>query len=405
MIRKSEFHNSVASGLAVAVALAVQSGMVQAGAKIDVDEDTWVSIGGGARASFSHIENQAPNGTSDSKDFALNNARIYINGQLNQWMKFELNTECIFCGSGASFEEPVHLLDAIAKFEFMPEFNLWAGRMLVPLTRAEMSGPFYEIVYDFQKTPFYPSDHSVDFGTGGAGVYGRDNGVTAWGGLGPEGRFKYAVGVYNGLEGLSNQDDELMVGGRFEYQFLSVEPAPAYYKASTYFGGAGDVLTIGYAINQQTDGAGSAANPGDFLGMSVDLLFEKVFTLGVVTVDAEYKWFDADFNTAAYGEAAGNCFCVFDGEAYDVTLAYLIGTQVGWGKFQPYVRYTEISPDSTQDTDEFDIGVNYIMDGFNSRISAFYQNGEINSGSQVNFAPGSSFQETDAFKVAFQMQI
>lgn len=388
--------------LGLLVASTVASQLAWAGAKIEVDDDTWVSLGAGARASFTHREDAAPSGADDGNDFNINNARIYVNGQLNQWLKFELNTECTFCENTA-LQEPVNLLDAIAKFEFMPEFNIWAGRMLVPLTRAEMSGPFYEIVYDFQKTPFYPSDHSVTFGTGGAGVYGRDNGITAWGGLGPEGKFKYAVGVFNGLEGSANQQDELMVGGRLEYQFLNVEPAPAYYKASTYFGGAGDVFTIGYAFNYQTDGAGSSTNPGDFTGMSVDVLFEKVFTAGVLTIDGEYKWFDADYSLAAFGDA--DCFCVFDGDAYDVTLAYLIGTQVGWGKFQPYIRYTEISPDSTVDTDELDIGVNYIIDGFNARVSMFYQNGEINSGSQVNFAPGSTFSETDAFRVAFQMQI
>lgn len=381
----------------------------QAAAKIEVDEDTWVSIGAGARPVFRSIEDRAPSGDGRSADFGIQSARIYVNGQINKYLKFEFNTECIFCEAGEAFAayEPLHLLDAIGKFEFNPAFNLWAGRLLTPSNRTELAGPYFQIVFDFQRTPFYPSDFSLQFGVGGAGVYARDDGVTSWGALGPEGRFRYAVGVYNGLESGTrfgpNQDDSVLVGGRVEYMFLGIEDNPGYYKSSTYYGKAGDVFTIGYVVQHQSDGVGSFRNPGDFLGMNVDLLFEKVLPAGVFTLDAEYKWFESDYNLAAFGDP--DCFCMFDGDSYHVTAAWMFAQPAGWGKFQPYVRYTAIMPDAAQETDEVDVGVNYIIDGHNARMAVFYQHGEINSGSQVNFNPAARFEEVGSINVGFQMQI
>jgi len=408
MIRTSTT-DAVAGTAVLILAVAVGSAPAWGAAKIEVDEDTWVSLGAGARPVFRSIENRAPSGDGRSADFAIQSARIYVNGQINKYLKFEFNTECIFCEAGEGFAayEPLHLLDAIAKFEFNPIFNLWAGRLLTPSNRNELSGPYFQVVFDFQKTPFYPSDFSLQFGTGGAGVYARDDGLTAWGGLGPEGRFRYAVGVYNGLESGPrlgpNQDDSVLLGGRFEYQFLGIEDNPGYYKSGTYYGKAGDVFTLGYVVQHQSDGVGSFTNPGDFLGMNVDVLFEKVLPAGVFTLEGEYKWFESDYNLAAFADP--DCFCMFDGDTYHVTLAWMFAQPAGWGKFQPYVRYTAIEPDAAQETDEVDVGFNYIIDGHNARMSVFYQHGEINSGSQVNFNPAARFEEVGSINVGFQMQI
>ena len=96
----------LAGGLLLGAAVA------NAGGKIAIDDTKWISIGAGARGSFTAMEDNAPNGDWGT-DFNADNARIYINGQIHQYIKFELNTECVFCGNSA-LEEFV-LLDAIAK--------------------------------------------------------------------------------------------------------------------------------------------------------------------------------------------------------------------------------------------------------------------------------------------------
>lgn len=386
-------------GNALALSVLVAAPLAQASKKLEIDETKWISVGVGARTSFSSVEDAAPSGDDWDNDFNLDNARVYLNGQVTKNIKFEINTECTFCGSSM---ESYDILDAIAKFEINPAFNVWAGRLLVPADRAEMSGPFYANVYDFNKTPFFPADYSVKFGNGGAGVYGRDQGVTFWGSLGEEARFTYAAGAFNGFQGGSNQEDDLLYAARLSYNFLGVESNPGYYTSSTYYGKAGDILTVAIAAQYQSDGAGTEADPADFTGISTDLLFEKVLDGGaVITVEGEYKNFDTDLSDAALADAS--CFCLFSGDAGMLTALYLFSEEVGIGQFQPYLRYTTNNPDESDDRDEVEAGVNYIIDGHNARISAFYQYGDIAT-KGLNYTPSAAGDDVSAVKIGVQLQ-
>ena len=374
-----------------------------AGATIKIDDTKSVSIGAGIRASFAAREDASGEDGDDwSKDFNLDNARIYLGGQIHEYVKAELNTECIFCGNDDLREFVV--LDAIAKFEFSPYFNVWGGRLLVPSDRAEMDGPFYANTYEGFKTPFYPSDFSVKFGDGGAGVYGRDHGVNVWGAA-VDGRFHYVVGAFSGLRGLSSRDSNLLYGTRLAFDFFEVEKNPAYYTSSTYYGTGGDILTLGWAAQYQEDGAGSAAHPGDFFGTSVDVLFEKPMEgVGVFTLEAEYKYFDSDYDLAAFDDEGG-CFCMFSGDAWTATALYLFPEKIGIGNFQPYVRYSDIAPDDSADRDEFEAGLNYVIGGHNARVSLIYQYGDLATKSIVNFAPGVGGDDVSAIKIGVQLQL
>lgn len=376
------------------------SPMAFAGKKLEIDDTKWISVGVGARGSFISQEDSAPNGNDRNNDFNLDSARVYINGQITDIIKVELNTECTFCGSDL---EDYDILDAIAKFEFMPEFNIWAGRLLVPADRAEMSGPYYANTYAFNRTPFYPSDYSVKFGNDGAGVYGRDNGLNIWGGLGSEKRFTYVVGGFQGLQGGANQGDDLLVGARVSYNFLNVESNPGYYTSSTYYGTAGNIFTVAAAIQSQQDGAGTQANPADFTGWSIDLLSETVFDgVGVLTFEAEYKDFDTDLNAAALADP--DCFCLFSGEAGMATLLFMFPQEVGIGKLQPYIGYTRNDPDYSDDRENYEVGINYIMDGHNARVSLYYDYGDIAT-KGLNYTPTATGDNVNAISVGVQLQL
>ena len=387
-------------GSVLALSLLATAPIAEAAKKLEIDETKWISIGGGTRGSFSSVEDAAPSGNDWDNDFNLDSARVYLNGQITEIIKFELNTECTFCGN--SDLEDYAVLDAIAKFDINPAFNIWAGRLLVPADRAEMSGPYYANTYDFNKTPFFPADYSVEFGDGGAGVYGRDHGVTFWGGLGEEARFTYAAGAFNGYQSGSNQDDNLLFGARLSYNFWEVEKNPGYYTSSTYFGNGGDILTFALAAQYQSDGAGTEMNPADFTGVSADVLMEKVLGGGgVVTMEGQFKTFDTDLDNAALEDAS--CFCLFSGDAYTGTALYMFPSVIGIGKFQPYVRYTKNEPDESDDRDEIEAGVNYIISGHNARISAFYQYGDIAT-KGLNYTPSAGGDDVSAVKVAVQLQ-
>ncbi len=349
------------------------------------------------RSSVSFVEDGA--GRSNDKwstDFHLDNIRLYLNAQLHEYIKLEFNTECGNCSNGGD----LIVLDAIAKFEFSDYANIWVGRQLVPSDRAELNGPFYHNVYDFNKTPFYPSD----FGSWDAGKFGRDDGINLWGALTPDKKLTYVVGVFDGLSDRANVDDNFLYAGRLSYNFLSVEKNPGYYTSSTYYGNGGDILTLGVAAQYQEDGAGTRSNSADFFGSSVDVLFEKVLpNKGVMTVEAEYKYFNLDgINSATLSD--DDCFCLFEGDAYTATALYLMPETIGIGQLQPYVRYTNNMPDNSADRDEIEGGLNYIIDSHNARISLMYQYGDIASKGR-NYSPGVSGDDGSAIKLGIQLQI
>jgi len=400
---------SLKKGLVLGTALSaglLAVGSAQAGATFKMDDTKWISIGAGIRSSFSAVEAGAPEGENKwSNDFALDNARIYLNGQVHENIKFEFNTESRHVPSDGTngtvngqTTEDFFLLDAIVKFEFNDMVNIWVGRQLVPSDRAELNGPFYHSTYEFNKTPFFPNDQ----GSWSAGKYGRDDGINLWGALTDDKKLTYVVGLFNGTTGDSDQDDNLLYAGRVSYNFLNVEKNPGYYTSSTYYGKAGDILTVAFAAQWEEDAVGTAAgDKGDFFGYSADLLGETTLGNGaVVTVEGQYKKFELTGGVSDLDNGGP----IFEGEAYTGTALYLMPGKVGMGQLQPYVRYTANEGETTADRDEYEAGLNYIIDGHNARVSLMYQYGDIATKGR-GYTATQDGDDVHAIKIGFQMQI
>jgi hypothetical protein len=394
------------------------------------DADQWISLGMGIRGGFAAVESGSANGGSYNNSFGIANARIYINGGITKVIKFEFNTECFDCNgpggnpfgqtsTGGNGTQNLGLLDAIGKFEFNQYVNVWAGRLLVPASRGELNGPFYSAVFEQYKTPFESADFAGKFGAGGAGVYGRDNGVTFWGQVDPGyGHLQYSAGVFTGLQSSAtvgpNQQNSLLYAGRLTYNFLNPEKNPGYYTSGTYYGKAGDILALAFAAQYQKHGAGTITNQADLTYLESDLLFEKPLgnsgDKGVITVNAEYQQFFANYNNSATTGAFVNpavCFCMFNGNSYYGTAMYLFPDKVGiaglMGQFQPYARYTTVYPNNSADRQETEVGTNYIISGHNARLAAYWQYGNLAS-LGTNYADNATGHHGNAFKVAFQVQ-
>ncbi|NIB42826.1 hypothetical protein HBA55_24680 [Pseudomaricurvus alkylphenolicus] len=372
--------------LAVAAAALAMGGLsapVLAGGKVAIDDTKWLSVGAGFRAQYDSVEDGANGGEDRSNEFTMSNMRLYLSGQLHEMIKFTFNTEKL---DG----EDIEVLDAVAQFELSPAFNIWVGRMLTPADRIEMSGPFYALSWNQYRQPLYASDQG-----GEAGRIGRDEGITLWGSMG---KFQYAIGAFDGLEGGANQSDELLYAGRFAYNFLNKEDNPGYYTSSTYYGSLGNIFTLGASFQSQSDGVGSEGEAGDFTGYTLDLLSETVLDGGgVVTVEAEYKDFDADY-TLATTPTSGDCFCLFDGDSWFATAAYLFPAEVGPGKFQPYVRFVENNPSDADSSDATEFGLNYVISGHNARLNINFVDGDAN-------ASGYAGADVNSFTVGVQVQL
>lgn len=393
------------SVLAMGAALAYTP-VSQAGATFKIDDTKWVSVGAGLRTSFTATE-EAAAGSKWTNDFSLDNMRLYLNAQVHEYIKLEFNTECQFCGSNGG---NIKVLDAIGKFEFNEYINLWVGRMLVPAERREMNGPYYSAVYNIftNGTPFESADFAgpgSGIGTGVAGLYGRDDGVTLWGSV-MEGRLQYAFGIFNGLRGSANTDDNLLYAQRVSYNFWDVEKNPGYYTSGTYYGSGGDILTVGISNQYQEDGAGTAADKGDFRGTAVDVLMEKVLgNGGVITVNGEYKNYAVSNGySQATRDGATPGWNMFEGDAYDVSAMYLFPQKIAIGRFQPFLRYTNTLPDNSADRDAYEAGVNYVIDGHNALISLNWQYGDrITKG--LDYSSDAAGDDVHSVVLGFQLQI
>jgi hypothetical protein len=345
-----------------------------AGATISMGEDASVSVGFGMRTSFTSMEDGAPDGESRSTDFELDSIRLYMGAQLNKYIKATFNTEKT--GDGE-----VQVIDAIAQFELMDEFNVWAGQMLPPTDRSNLDGPYYLLAWSYPGVlNGYPS-YSV----------GRDKGLLAWGKVFDK-KLVYSVGAFEGHNNyaeLSSESDNLLYAGRLAINFLDPELAPAYYTGSTYYGAA-DILTVGLVMQHQADGVGTADVKGDYNAYNIDVLFETKDTgSGSVTLEGAYYDTDTD-DTVDAGNGEKNTGGLTQGKSYLLGAAYLFPQKVGWGQFQPYVRFQKFDRDEVEgtggpatpqqfgaDSKQFDIGVNYVIVGPNAKISATYSKNEF----------------------------
>lgn len=381
----------------------------QAGATFKIDDTKWVSVGAGLRTSFRAQESAAGvDGDKWNNDFALDNIRLYLNGQIHKYLKVEFNTDCQTCSNGGE----VRVLDAIGKIEVDPLYNLWVGRMLVPAERREMNGPFFSSVYNIfsSGTPFSPADYNLVIKSDGtsAGSFGRDDGATFWGAA-FSGRFQYALGFFRGLRGGANADSNILYAQRFAYNFWDVEKNPGYYTSGTYYGKGGDILTLAVTNQYQEDGAGTTASPANFRGTTADLLMEKVLPGGgVVTFNGEYKNYGLSSGFTNRNEVEPfdpGVFAMFEGNAYDVSGMYLFPQKVGIGQFQPYLRYVNVEPDTSATREVYEAGLNYVIDGHNAKINVSYQYGDLLSKGLLNYRNDVSGESVSQMMVGFQWQI
>jgi hypothetical protein len=122
----------------------------------------------------------------------------------------------------------------------------------------------------------------------------------------------------------------------------------------------------------------------------------------VLTFNGEFKYFDSDYAEAAFADP--DVFAMFDGTAFSLVALYMFPQEIGIGKFQPYARYSGVYPDDSSNRDEFEFGLNYVVDGHNARMSLFYQYGDIAT-KGLNYAPDASGENVSAIKLAIQLQI
>ena len=76
------------------------------GLMLKKNDTMWLSLGGGLRFQAASRDSD----TNDSSEFTINSMRLYISGQLHDYLKFNINTE--------KYEgDSMMTIDALLKFE------------------------------------------------------------------------------------------------------------------------------------------------------------------------------------------------------------------------------------------------------------------------------------------------
>jgi len=311
-----------------------------------IDVGAWTRIGGRFQGSNPKKLN----------DFSMDSAyvELHAGGKIHQKVGVTLNLNAnmvTFDGANA-----VAVEDAIISFDLLDEFHVWGGHLLVPVDRANASGPFFMLPWN------YPGFFGGAVQAPREGPSGRNNGVVVWGDI-SGGKLTYLAGVFDNGHGLDTKDSAGMTvpgtsplfSGRVRLALL--DPEPGFWGNASYFGDK-DLLSIGVGAQYQNSPAGTK----DYSEVNADVLFEKKIPGGgFFTAEAAYYHFNVDagptnFNNVYYG-----------------LLAYATPT-IGVGNIQPMVRYqgATIKGGAGTDPKNVDVGLSYLIKGPALRLIATY---------------------------------
>ena len=387
-------------GLAGALALGYATDAFSA--QIKVDDKTWANFGLNMKIWYHNLDKRSNATDRDGwtqNRFSVGQTKIYFTGQVTPVFQFysELDTR-----STAERDNPGHatLGEAGINLAFAKEFQVLAGRIRKPFTRAQLSSG-----YALLTPQGYWLDLQSQLGAIRAALGSTDQGLMVHGDL-AGGMFRYRVGVYNedratgskfwngagssgwgasGSYGKVNDKKNFEWNARIEFTptILGFKPESAATItgkiADTYLGGR-DVFTIGLGYHTETHTPKYSSSVGDLKrkGWTVDAMFEKKF--GNVVPNLQIGYISLD-KTHFYRDLTTGAVKKGDADIWYLT-GQLLFDQVAWlGKPAIAFRYEKITGDGewrraagqpiykdlTAET--FGLAFNYYIKGQAARIS------------------------------------
>jgi hypothetical protein len=325
---------------------------------------------------------------SDSLDQFM--FRPYFAGQLTKNIGMFVQLDG---GSGG-----ISVIDAYVELKLIDEFQVLVGQHIPANDRNNTSGPFFNNSWNFAAVHSFPFDAAA-----------RDRGFTFWGTF-ADGIVKYHLSMVDLQPG--QQIGNARFSGRLAFNFL--EPEKGYYASGTYWGKQ-DVLVLAGVFSAQDGTKPSEDDEAvdrnmdgkidtDFLAFEVDLLFEKNLGAGgTITLEGGYwNWNNvgADYQvnlgtnnvgSGFVGALSGNV----TGQSYQIVASWLSPSKLGIGQLQPNVRLQGFDEDAG-DSKIIDVGLGYIVDGFNHLYRINYRHAKN---------PKGSAGDEDSIQIGAQLQL
>jgi hypothetical protein len=303
-----------------------------------IDVGAWLRVG-------STFQGSDPKKLNDWK---MSNAyaELHAGGKIHKKVAVTLNLNADYGGVNVVTGSPTTAIeDAIIQFDFDDAFHVWAGHLLVPVDRANASGPFFMIPWN------YPGIMSVgsttQFYLPAEGNFGRNNGAVVWGDL-AQNKLTYLVGAFDNGDVAKTP----LYSGRVRLALWDTEPG--FWGNASFFGDK-NMLSLGVGGQYEKVPGGT-----NYEEVNADVLLEKKVPGG--------GWFTAEGAYYHYNVADGG----LSDSAY-ILAAFATGP-IGVGNVQPMARfqYFKLKGDGQPKPLNFDAGISYLIKGPALRVLATY---------------------------------
>ncbi len=186
--------------------------------------------------------------------------------------------------------------------------------------------------------------------------------------------------VYSGAA-LGAGDNRFVAQGYFHYELMDEESTKLPYFVGSYLGGK-EVFNIGAGFFHHTNGtatlATTGADPYDFHNVnhfSIDAFYDAPVGGKGAAVNALLAYYNYDFGPNYTKPAANPGGTIATGGLIYGQFGFLLPGEGMQDRFMPYVSYANGTPEAFEDNSSvFKLGMNYFMNGHNSKITLEYTN-------------------------------
>jgi len=337
----------------LALAFAVTPGI--AGPKMEIDEDSWMSISFLGQAHYRYNDDLTP-----KQDFYLRRGRIILKGQMMDGVKFFVETDNDNAGKNGASSASTDIQDA------------WMDVRLLNAEEAEvwLQGGLILLPFSFENRSSAASLLGIDYNAEACGKFvnafvWRDYGAELHGHVAK--RVAYRVGTFDGYDApnsAKNPDAPLRVTGHAAVNVVGQTEQGGWFYSQNRLGKKGNYLAIGAGIDSQSD----ATLVPDIVG-SVTNMVETDSDAWVVDFQSS---FGLGENTAVLLNGA---YYDWDNSAFDGTTAF-VESGVLIDKTMVTLKYSLQDPNVGVETEDCTAGVHYFIKGHNARAGVEYRWGD-----------------------------
>ncbi|NPA39140.1 MAG: hypothetical protein GXO57_01655 [Thermodesulfobacteria bacterium] len=384
----------------------------QAGVQLKVNDNTYANFGYWMLVKFDS-QSKLADGGKTTYAFTVPDARIVLDGKINKLTEFFADVNMAVTASGS---QSAKLEEGGLNLSYTPIFQIRLGVVRVPFTRDQLV-PVYtgitanEAFWDPQVTNFVikPGFTGIK-----SSLLNTTNAGAVFHGELQDGMIRYAFGLFN--EGVrSNAYTGFGVAGRVEFTptMVGFKPAPKNeangWEQETYFGKAGDILTVGLGFYRTTTADKNQLGPDELhpFGITTDVFFEKKLPGTPVVLDLAGTYTHISDDTY-YTDASGN-WQKGSSNYYSILAQGLLDQTVGIGKPALYLRYDGAKVDYhfTKGDDagysRFTLGCNYYLNGEAEKVNFGIDYAKYSDGLKDTLKANNYKDSVTDFFVQFQM--